>query len=112
MPSAWQNSFYTLDVNWGLLSDTVSAGIPSIRNTRFTNSSAVSLAEGSLGRATKCTALEKQSIIVRIVSLPLDKGNLVTKSKAMWEGRALGADRGDLQVVDELPPLWHTRYRP
>ena len=54
----------------------------------------VSLEEGSLGRAMKCTALEKRSITVRMVVLPSDGGKPVTKSRAMWDQGRLGMGRG------------------
>lgn len=44
---------------------------------------AVSRADGSLGRGLKCTDLENQSIIVRIVMLPSEGGSPMRKSTAM-----------------------------
>ena len=49
-----------------------------------TISLAVSAAEDRFGRVTICTALEKLSTTVSIVSLPSDGGNAVMKSRAMW----------------------------
>ncbi len=60
----------------------------------MTGKLAVSRAEGSLGRDTKCTALEKRSAMVNTVVLPLDGGSLVTKSRAMWDQGCPGRGRG------------------
>ena len=98
VPSARQNFFQTLDVNLGPLS--MLAGIPWIWNTWFTSSSAVSVAEGSLGRPPKCTALENRSTIVRMVSLPCDTGNPVTKSKAMGNQGRPGTGSGRRRPAD------------
>ena len=78
-PRALQNARHTCKLNWGPLSDTMSAGMPCRQKTCLTRRSAVSLEEGSLGRATKWAALEKQSITVRMVVLPSDVGRPVTK---------------------------------
>jgi len=45
----------------------------------------LSKADGSLGRLRRCTALEKRSMIVRIVVLPSDRGRPVTKSIEMQD---------------------------
>lgn len=47
------------------------------------NNRVVSKAVGSLGKATKCTALEKRSIIVRITVLPAEGGSSVRKLTAI-----------------------------
>lgn len=64
---------------------TMSEGRPWRRNTWCTNRSAFSLAEVSQGRATKCTAFEKRSIIVKITVIHLDGGRQVTKSTAICD---------------------------
>lgn len=53
------------------------------RNTWIVNNRVVSNAVGSLGKATKCTALDKRSIIVRITVLPAEGGSPVMKSTAI-----------------------------
>lgn len=49
---------------------------------------------GSLERAMKWAALEKQSIMVRIVLLPAEMGRPVTKSKEMWDQGRDGVGKG------------------
>ena len=61
--------------------------MPCRQKTCLTRRSAVSLEEGSLGRATKWAALEKQSITVRMVVLPSDVGRPVTKLRASCTSR-------------------------
>lgn len=56
--------------------------------------SAVSWAVGSLGKAIKCTALEKRSITVRMVGLSCEGVRPVTKSKAIWNQVQLGTGKG------------------
>ena len=90
VPSSVQKAFQNLAVNWGPLSETISLGIPCSLTTWVINSCAVSEAEGSLVRGTKCTALENWSIIMRIVVWWLEGGRPVTKSKAMWGRWGMG----------------------
>lgn len=73
-PTAEQNAFWTM-----------SEGRLWRRNTWCTNRSAFSLAEVSWGRATKCTAFEKWSIIVKITVIHLDGERQVTKSTAICD---------------------------
>ena len=62
--------------------------------------SAVSLADGGLGKAIKCVILENLSTTVRTVVLPLDSGSPVTKSTEM-------SDQGRLGVGSGLSrPIW------
>ena len=94
-PKALQNARHICEVNWGPLSETMSAGMPCRQNTCLTRRSAVSLEEGSLGRAMKWAALGKRSITVRMVVLPSDVGRPVTKSRALChQGIRLGMGRG------------------
>ena len=53
IPRAKQKARHTWEMNWGPWSETMSAGMPCMRKTWDTMSSAVSLAEGSPGSATK-----------------------------------------------------------
>lgn len=55
---------------------------------------AVSNAEGSLGRGTKCKDSENQSTIVKITVWQLDGGKPVTKSTAIWDNGRLGMGNG------------------
>ena len=66
-------------------SETMSLGKPWRRTTWDRTNSAVSLAEGSLGNATKCTILEKRSTMMSMTVLPSELGNPVTKSMAMLD---------------------------
>ena len=93
-PRALQKARQTWEENWGPLSETMSVGIPCRRKTCLTRRSAVSLKDGSLGSAMKCAALEKRSIMVRMVVFPSDVGRPVTKSKAMCDQGRLGMGRG------------------
>ncbi len=61
-----------------------------MRKTWSRTMTAVSLAEGSLGRGMKWTAFENLSTTV----LPLDGGRPVTKSMAMWDQGLEGIDSG------------------
>lgn len=88
--SAWQKAYQTWEVNWGPRSQTMSMGMLWRRNTWFTNRSAVSDAEGNLGRAAKCAALGNLSTMVSIVVI----GKPVTKSKAMWDQEWPGTGSG------------------
>lgn len=56
------------------------------------NSQAVSRAVGSFGRATKCAAIEKQSIIVRM--LPTEGGSPMMKSSEICDHGWPGVGRG------------------
>jgi hypothetical protein len=78
VPRAKQKARHTWEMNWGPRSETMSAGMPCMRKTWDTMSSAVSLAEGSPGSATKWAAFENRSIMVKMVVLPLDGGRPVT----------------------------------
>ena len=89
-----QNALHTCEVNCGPRSETISRGRPCSRNTCWVRRSAVSRAEGSLGRGTKCTPLEKRSTMVSMVVLPAEGGNPVTKSTAMWDHGRLGMGSG------------------
>ncbi len=55
-----QNSLQNRETNWGALSETTSTRRPWIQNTWSTNTCAVSLVEGSLGRGMKWATLEKR----------------------------------------------------
>ena len=63
-PRAEQKDFKTVDVNWGPRSETMSCGMPWGRNTSHTRISAVSRADGSLGRWMKWANFENRSITV------------------------------------------------
>ncbi len=65
-----------------------------MRKTWSKTMTAVSLAEGSLGRGMKWTAFENLSTTVRTTLLPLDGGRPVTKSMAMWDQGLEGIDTG------------------
>lgn len=72
----------------------MSLGIPWSLNTCRTKTSAVSLAEGSLGKAMKCIILENLSTTVRMTILPAELGSPVTKSMEMRDrGRNKPAER-------------------
>ena len=93
-PMPWQKAFQTPEVNWGPRSETMFWGIPCNRTTCLTSRSAVSAAEGSLGRATKCTILENPSTKVRMVLLPREVGSPVTKSRATSDQGRPGMGKG------------------
>ena len=65
-PTKLQNSFQNREGKWGPRSETMSLGNPYRRMTWDKINSAVSLAEGSLGRATKWVIFENRSMIVSI----------------------------------------------
>lgn len=69
-------------------------GMPCRRNTWLVNSFAVSKAVGSLGRAMKWAAFEKQSTVVRMTELPEDGGSPVIKSSAMCDQGFQGTGSG------------------
>ena len=73
---AKQNAHHTWEMNWGPGQRRYQ--LPCMRKTWETMSSAVSLAEGSPGSATKWAAFENRSIMVKMVVLPLDGGRPVT----------------------------------
>lgn len=72
-----------------------------------TSSLAVSKADGSLGRGTKCIVLENLSTIASLVVLPLKDGRPVTKSKGVWDqdwwGTVSGQGRPAGALWDALP---------
>ena len=88
-PTRAQNAFQKALVNCGPRSDVTSRGSPCSRKTCWTRIWAVSLADGSFGSGTKCADLEKRSTMDRMMVLPWDLGNPVTKSTAMWDHGAL-----------------------
>ncbi len=55
---------------------------------------AVSLAEGNLGKGIKCAAFENRSTTVKTTVMPLEGGRAVTKSSAMWDQGLEGTDSG------------------
>ena len=89
-----QKSRHTPEVNWGPRSETMFWGIPCNWTTWVTSRSAVSAADGSLGRATKWTIFKNRSTTVMMVLLPLEVGRLVTKSRAMSDHGQPGMGRG------------------
>ena len=56
--------------------------------------SAVSLAEGNLGKAMKCVIFENRSTTVSTVVFPLEAGSPVTKSMEMSDHGLEGIGRG------------------
>ncbi len=96
----WMVSLQKCGTNWGFLLETTSSGRPWILKTWSMITQAVSLAEGSLGRATKWTALEKRSTTVRITVLPLDRGRPVTKSRSICDQGREGMRRGCNRPAD------------
>ncbi len=93
-PNCLQNSFQKLEMNCGPRLDRISLGKPCRRTTLCRTASAVSLAEGNLGMATKWTILENLLTIVRMVVLPSERGSPVTKSREMSDQGRLGTGRG------------------
>ena len=89
----------------------MSEGSPCRRKTWRTSNSAVSLAEGNLGKGMKWAALEKRSTTVQMQPLPSDSGSPVTKSIAIWDqgrcgtGSGLKRPAGDLLTVLFLEQL-------
>ena len=80
-----QKAFQKALANCGPLSEVTSSGSPCRRKTFIIMISAVSLADGSLVRGTKCADLETRSTIVRITDFPWDSGKPVTKSMAICD---------------------------
>ncbi len=107
----WMVSLQKCDTNWGFLLETTSSGRPWILKMWSMITQAVSLAEGSLGRATKWTALEKRSTTVRITVLPLDRGRPVTKTRdgKEWEGDVTDQRMVNWKTYSEHRPSKHPR---
>ncbi len=55
---------------------------------------AVSLAEGNLGKGMKWAAFKNRSTTVKMTVLPWEGGRAVTKSSAMWDQGLEGTDSG------------------
>lgn len=70
---------------------------PDYMTTCCKKKSAVSLANGSLGKGTNLHALVKQSTQTRMTMFPMDTGIPVTKSIEIWE--AEGSPTGKAIVV-------------
>ena len=68
---------------------------------------AVSLAEGNLGKGMKCAAFENRSTTVKTTVMPLEGGRAVTKSRAIWdqglEGTGSGRSKPFRGRLDVLP---------
>lgn len=79
-PKNLQNYFQNTDVKWGPWSGTTSMGRPWSRKMCCSPNSAVSLAEGMLGRGTKWAILLNRPTTLRVVVFLLGGGGLVTKS--------------------------------
>ena len=101
-----QKACHTWEMNWGPRTEMMLAGMPCMRKSGDTMSSAVSFPEGSPGSATKWAVFENRSIMVSMVVLPLDGGRPVTKSREMLDHGRLGIgsgrsspDRGLLDVM-------------
>ncbi len=93
-PSKRQNSLQNLETNWGPLSETTSVGRPWMRKTWSMTATAVSLADGNLGRGMKWAAFENRSTTVKTTVFPLEAGRPVTKSSEMWDQGLDGTDSG------------------
>lgn len=72
----------------------------------------VSNAEGSLGSATRWAALEKPSVIVRMVVLSDHGGSPVTKSNVICNHGRLGMVEAGLQAGNVVPYSVHAQGRP
>ncbi len=93
-PTILQKAPQNRDENWGLRSETISRGIPNTRKTWFMISSAVSLAEGNLGRGINRAAFENQSTTTRMTVLPWEGGSPVTKSRERCDHGLWGMGKG------------------
>lgn len=89
-PITEQKAFQTWVVNWGPWPEKTSAGILCCQKTCCFSNLAASVAVGSLGRAVKWTALEIQSIMVKMTVLPWEVVRPVTKSSAICDQGCLG----------------------
>lgn len=78
-----QKARQTRNVSWVPRSETMSWCIPCSRKMCWVSRALVSATEGSLGRGTKCTALENLSTTVNITLCPCEGGRPVMKSRAM-----------------------------
>lgn len=72
----------------------------------------VSNAEGSLGSATRWAALEKPSVIVRMVVLSDHGGSPVTKSNATMVTWGWAVVEAGLQAGNLVPYSVHAQGRP
>ncbi len=93
-PNKRQNSLQNLETNWGPLSETTSVGRPWMRKTWSMTATAVSLADGNLGRGMKWAAFENRSTMVKTTVFLLEGGRPVTKSSEMWDQGLDGTDSG------------------